>query len=292
MRNISKWLIVFTVFVMCAVMMQATRAEALLGLLTCPQKLNACKEDLQECSADSAACDSDLSTCESDLTQAQDELESCNTDLSTCNSELDTCSADLAACEAESQSFPGDGYPNPDAFGVSGHGPALDYTDNGDGTFTDNNTKFMWEIKDDAGGVHDVDNNYTWTDTTDGEFTDPDGTLFTDFLEKLNNRCDGDETTACTSNADCVNIGNGLCGHAGYRDWCIPNIKQLQSIVNYSKFIPASSFPGLTAAPFYWSATTIVFSTDEAWGVSFDSGNVSLGNKFGTARARGVRPCL
>lgn len=31
--------------------------------------------------------------------------------------------------------------------GLSGHGPDLSYQDNGDGTFTDNNTKFMWEIK-------------------------------------------------------------------------------------------------------------------------------------------------
>ncbi len=35
----------------------------------------------------------------------------------------------------------------PDAFGVSGHGPALDYTDNGDGTATDNLTRFHWEVK-------------------------------------------------------------------------------------------------------------------------------------------------
>src|SRR3972149_9339876 len=71
------------------------------------------------------------------------------------------------------KNFPGDG---------AGDGPALSYTDNGDGTFTDNNTKFMWEIKDQSGGVHDVDNTYTWTDTVDADNTDPDGTLFTVFL--------------------------------------------------------------------------------------------------------------
>src|SRR3990172_4068415 len=133
------------------------------------------------------------------------------------------------------KNFPGDG---------AGDGPALSYTDNGDGTFTDNNTKFMWEIKDDAGGIHDKNNTYAWTST-----------LFTVFLDTLNNKCDGDETTPCATNRDCAGIGNGKCGHAGHRDWCIPNVKKLQSIVDYGTFNPASSFPGETAAG-YWSATT------------------------------------
>src|SRR3972149_7394926 len=109
-------------------------------------------------------------------------LNICTNNLDLCTASLTTCTDDLAACETEAQVFPGDGYANPDAFGVSGHGPALSYTDNGDGTFTDNNTKYMWEIKDQSGGVHDVDNNYNWTDTIDADNTDPDGTLFTVFL--------------------------------------------------------------------------------------------------------------
>lgn len=46
--------------------------------------------------------------------------------------------------------FPGDGDLS---------GPALSYTDNGDGTATDNNTGFMWEIKvtGDSGSCLDVD---------------------------------------------------------------------------------------------------------------------------------------
>ena len=115
-------------------------------------------------------------------------------------------------------------YGNPDAFGVSGHGPALSYTDNLDGTFTDNNTGYMWEKKPKADGseggnrgasiqadrsVHCVNNTYTWTDTGDGDNTDPDGTLFIVFLAELN-------TSA----------------FAGFSDWCITNVKKLQSIVN------------------------------------------------------------
>ncbi len=84
-------------------------------------------------------------------------------------------------------------------------------------------------------------------------------------MDTLNNTCRDDETVACESNADC-SIANGgpgePCGSAGKRDWCIPNVKKLQSIVDYRVIDPASSFPGSTVASFYWSATT--FASDAA----------------------------
>ncbi len=66
------------------------------------------------------------------------------------------------SCNAAVQISPGDGYPGTDAFDVSGHGPALSYEDNGDGTFTDCNTKYMWEKKlaadgSDGGNCEDPD---------------------------------------------------------------------------------------------------------------------------------------
>lgn len=61
--------------------------------------------------------------------------------LSLCLDRLVTCQTDLGACEAEPNVvFPGDGQEGTSLdFGLA-HGPALSYTDNGDGTFTDNNT--------------------------------------------------------------------------------------------------------------------------------------------------------
>ena len=51
----------------------------------------------------------------------------CLEELATCTNDLGTCQTDLEACEAApSAVFPGDGVT----------GPALSYTDNGDGTFT------------------------------------------------------------------------------------------------------------------------------------------------------------
>src|SRR5206468_5608379 len=112
-----------------------------------------------------------------------------------------TCQVDKSGCL--SAVFPGDG--------TVGGGPALSYHDNGDGTFTDNNTLFMWEEKTGTVGVpnpsdiHDVNSTYTWSDA------------FAVFLAALN-------TSPC---------------FADHCDWRIPNVKELQSIVDYSRRNPA-----------------------------------------------------
>jgi hypothetical protein len=199
------------------------------------------------------------------------------------------------SCNAAVQIFPGDGYDNPDGYGVSGHGPALNYQDNGDGTFTDCKTKLMWEEKDNSGDIHDVNNTYTWSSS--GNFAD--GTLFngkstigTDFLYTLNNTCIGSVTTQCASDSDCSSYG-GKCGFAGYRDWRIPNVKELQSIVDYSTYYPAFSAPGEVGTEYsYWSSTTFASSTSSAWFVYFYDGFVHYNsfNKTSYNFARAVRP--
>lgn len=204
--------------------------------------------------------------------------------------------------------FPGDGYPNPDAWGVSGHGPALNYTDNGDLTVTDNVTRFIWEVKLAADGsdgghcdaldqmnrsVHCENNVYTWTEEEDSE--EADGTLWTEFLYTLNNTCSEEALLAfndpnlafCESDLDCTQA----CGFAGHRDWEIPNIKKLESIVDYSEFNPAinPSFPGATVPGSYWSATKFTRIPDVAWSVNFSDGNDLGGRKTNPLLARAVR---
>lgn len=250
-------------------------------------------------------CIATLNTCNENLTVLEDQLNTCNANsttledqLDTCNTGLNTCESDLAACEAEGgQIFPGDGYPNFDAFGVSGHGPALSYTDNGDGTFTDDNTELMWEKKGEAGDIHDVNNAYTWTDTGDGDLTNPDGTLFTIFLNTLNNSCDGAGDFDCETDADCEIVGSEVCGFLGHQNWRIPNVKELQSIVDYSVVNPASSVPGPTessTSAFYWSSTTFAdfadFQDTHSLVVLFEFGVVVNGPKNVGGFARAVRP--
>ena len=103
---------------------------------------------------------------------------------------------------------------------------------NANGTITDPRTGLMWEVKDnnDAGGVHDMDDPYTWADAVD-----PDGP----FLNRLNNYCWFEETQACASDGDCTGVVNDECGLAGYRDWRLPNVSELQSIIDYEESDPS-----------------------------------------------------
>ena len=176
--------------------------------------------------------------------------------LPACQKALVACQAELSACEESSFQMPGDGWPE-DAY-PSG-GVPLSYTDNGDGTFTDDNTGLMWEIKDGADGVpnytnpHDVDNLFTWTAEDEEPFIF-NGTAETEFLAELN-------------------AGTGF---AGYKDWRLPTIKELQSLVDYSVPYPgptvAAGLPGATAAADYWSSTSFAGLDDVAWYLLFDLG--------------------
>jgi uncharacterized protein DUF1566 len=192
--------------------------------------------------------------------------------------------------------LPGDGQGGTDLdFGLD-HGPALRYKDRLDGTFTDENTGLQWEKKTGTLGTpnpyepHDVNTTYSWS----ASGTDPDGTLFTDFLNTLNNTCNLDLATACTTNKQCANSGKGKCGFAGHRDWRIPNVKELQSIVDYSKFNPSTSVPGVTAPHSYWSSTSNADTVDfpgDVWVVPFDLGGAVFGGKPFGNYARAVRGC-
>ena len=189
------------------------------------------------------------------------------------------------------------------ACGGTGHdgdvraGAPLAYTDNGDGTISDLNTGLMWEKKDDdnTGGLHDRDDTYTWDDT------------FSIFIDELNNRCNDDETEDCTVGGDatCAALfGPGAkCGFAGYRDWRVPNVKELQSIVDYERFslsidpvfnsgcVPDCTVLtcSCTTSSDYWSSTSRASSPTFAWGVSFSGGDVDFNPKGGNSFVRAVR---
>jgi hypothetical protein len=207
-------------------------------------------------------------------------LPQCQAKLKTCTTDLGACEVDLTACQAEPTAvFPGDGV----------DGPPLRYTDNGDGTVTDNNTLLLWEVKDNIGSVHDVDNFYTWS--IDGG--QANGTLFTVFLTALNNTCDGAGVTDCTATGDAA-CGARVCGLAGHRDWRMPNVKELQSIVDYSKPFSgptiAASFPGATADGVYRSSTAVVGTSTAMWVVDFAIGRViNAGDERDSLRVRAVR---
>ncbi|MBI3246257.1 MAG: DUF1566 domain-containing protein [Deltaproteobacteria bacterium] len=143
-------------------------------------------------------------------------------------------------------------------------GATLSYTDNGDGTVTDNNTGLMWEKKDNSGGLHDKDNLYRWSGYGSQE------TIW-DWLEDVN--------------------AEGGTGYAGHNDWRIHNIKELQSIVDYSILPPGPTIApifGPTVLSYYWSSISTGFST-LAWLMYVSNGYVSASGKNYPFFVRAVR---
>ncbi len=177
-------------------------------------------------------------------------------------------------------------------------GATLRYRDNGNGTIRDRNTGLTWEKKSDDGTIHDRSNIYAWDE------------VYTMHIATLNTICANDETVTGAAKADCVAAGvGGRCGFAGKRDWRVPNIKELQSIVNYEVSGPSVSpafnincvagatvltgsctTPGRNFPIFYWSSTTKPGDPEFTWGVLFDSGGVVAANKrFNIHVVRAVR---
>jgi len=175
-------------------------------------------------------------------------------------------------------------------------GAPFAFTDNGNGTISDANSGLMWEKKGNDSGMHDKDTSFTWANA------------FAVHLDRMNNTCDGFEgnpnsLTPCTTNADCIGIGNQLCGHAGFRDWRIPNKVELQTLLDMSVRTPATTAIFDTACPNnctvltcscttndkFWSSTTYLDSSLQAWWVSFSDGDVNYDLKTSTQKVRAVR---
>ena len=68
---------------------------------------------------------------------------------------------------------------------------------------------------------------------------------------------------------DCTN-----CSEGGFTDWRLPNIKELQSLIDYGEYNPAlpSDHPFNVAQSWYWSSTTYAYSTSSAWLVHLSNG--------------------
>ena len=147
-------------------------------------------------------------------------------------------------------------------------GATLAYVDNGDGTITDLNTGLMWEKLSDNSSIHDKDTLYTW------------------------------------DNAFAVKVATLNSGSfAGHTDWRVPNVKELQSIVNFQNVHPSVSpvfnsgcAPGCTVltcsctlSSLYWSSSTYAGTPQLAWGGNFSDGYVFTDLKGNGYYVRAVR---
>jgi hypothetical protein len=118
------------------------------------------------------------------------------------------------------------------------------------------------------------------------EFT-KSGNIVTDSVTSLQWQDDaiGSDTTWQGTIDRCEALSLG-----GYTDWRLPNLNELKSIVDRTKSTPAivSGFTN-TSSSSYWSSTTGVGYSNDAWGVYFNDGDVGSNAKFNSDYVRCVR---
>jgi len=121
------------------------------------------------------------------------------------------------------------------------------FTDNGDGTVTDNLTGLIWLKNADCGGIMNWANALSY----------------------------------------CSSLANGQCGlsdGSSQGDWRLPNVQEFRSLIDYGFYDPALSNAAGTAKwaegdafsgvknSVYWSSTTHAYYTDTAWEVHLNHG--------------------
>ena len=133
--------------------------------------------------------------------------------------------------------------------------PSPRFTDNSDGTVTDNLTGLIW-LKN-ANGPN-----------TKREWN----TALSDVTELNTNGTMNDHHCGDSSNAG-----------SHQTDWRLPNVRELLSLVDYGQDKPAlpsgHPFSGVHS-DYYWSSSTYTEVTTDGWGVNLEYGNVNDGNKM------------
>jgi hypothetical protein len=178
----------------------------------------------------------------------------------------------------------------PEKHDCSNHG--VRFTDNGDGTVTDCSTGLMWEKKTGTCTAADPTDPHCYLNTYTPAAADPphsshNGTLYTDFLARLNDDASADAVTTCFAN---------------HCDWRIPNIHELQTILSapYPCPIPCINpiFGPIALGPIFnqdfWSSTElpiepVISYTPWEWLVRFSDGQVLKLIKGYPRAARAVR---
>ena len=141
------------------------------------------------------------------------------------------------------------------------------YQDNGDGTIRDKRTALTWEKLSDDGSIHDKDNTYTW------------------------------------ANAFVKIADLNAAAFAGFTDWRLPNVNELETIRQIEVLDPAVTAAfntgcadgctvltcSCTRSTFYWTSSSYAGSGNLAWVVTFYDGYAYRDTKGGVNWVRAVR---
>jgi hypothetical protein len=119
--------------------------------------------------------------------------------------------------------------------------PTPRFTDNNNGTVTDHLTRLIWMKDTSALGM------MNWAGALNAANTLASGSA-------------------------------GLTDGSQAGDWRLPNVRELQSLADYSKVSPAlpenHPFTGVMST-YYWTSTTYAYNTDGAWTIGYADGYVS-----------------
>ena len=153
-------------------------------------------------------------------------------------------------------------------------GAPISLRDNGDGTIVDRNTGLVWEKHSRDGGIHDRANLYTWDQAR------------TVKIAQLN-------TPPC---------------FAGHCNWRLPNVREMQSVVDFDRKRPALAkafskkcaagcdvlgcscvtATGAASLAGVWTSTTNVSVPAEAWQIVHNTGDSTSVAKTATGAVRAV----
>jgi hypothetical protein len=100
---------------------------------------------------------------------------------------------------------------------------------------------------------------------------------------------DGDGTADVLQWCDALDYCDKLT-FAGHTDWRLPNVRELQSIVDYGRTDPSIDPAFVAESGNYWSSTSSTLNHDAAWGVVFFDSKINFFAKGGSnAYVRAVR---
>jgi uncharacterized membrane protein len=211
--------------------------------------VTALKVDLGVCRSDLAARDAELAASSAALAESQAALAAREAEVVELKAALamrglpatgQTKCYGVAGSGIDCQSAD---FPGQDGFYQSGCPIDGRYKDNGDGTVSDLCTGLMWQ-KDSA----DVNG---------------DGTI--DGSDAIN-------WQAALKYCDALDF-------AGHSDWRLPNVRELQSIVDYGRVDSPAIDPVFGAwTAEWWSSSTDVNDPQQAWLVAFNVGNAGIGS--------------